>query len=220
MSTELLGVSVNDVGNPILPVNNPAGEKAFYKLFFQTEVGKKLLPLLTEAVNDRVLEITNAKQAQGREITLDYLSQIIEDLLAIKDPSLFPADEPEPESVDTRERNADGRFKSEFQTFSETHSSADCANRAKVDAEYRTWRQSQYRAEGLQEGAYRLAGTPERSAMSDERASLSDFVAAYNRAPSQNLRPKGGFVILDVDHKYAAAEFTNLVTRSAKLGLI
>src|SRR5579872_4755647 len=89
MATELLGTVVNDVGNPILPENNPAGEKTFYKLFFQTETGKKLRPLLTDAVNDRVLEITTAKQAQGREITLDYFSQIIEDLLAVKDPSLF-----------------------------------------------------------------------------------------------------------------------------------
>src|SRR5579872_5815038 len=89
MVTELLGMVVNEAGTPILPENNPAGEKTFYKLFFQTETGKKLRPLLTDAVNDRVLEITTAKQAQGREITLDYFSQIIEDLLAVKDPSLF-----------------------------------------------------------------------------------------------------------------------------------
>ena len=221
MTTQLLGVAVNDSGAPILPVNNPNGEKAFYQLFFETEIGRKLRPLMTAAVNDRVLAITTAKQEKGREITLEAFTQIIEDLFTSKDPALFP---PMPEQAavtrDERERNSDGTFKSEFQTFSEKQSAFECSERAKVDGEYAEWRRSQYQVQGLQPGTFTLAGLPERAAMSDEREQFAGFVEAYNNAPAQNTRPRGGYVTLDATHRYTAVEFERLLSRASRVGLV
>ena len=225
MSTELLGAKVDAIGRVIFSPE-PAARRILFEAVYETPVGKEFLQYRNLTSVARVAEILEAKFLEkGRDILVDDCVNVIRDLIATKDPALFPADEPEPESVDARERNADGRFKSEFQIFSETHSSANCANRAKVDAEYRTWRQSQYRAEGLQEGAYRLAGTPTTEGTLQHRSSVpndqvADFARVYKSVPSERLRARAGRITLDTEHSYTPQEYELLVGLASSAGLI
>jgi hypothetical protein len=219
MGIELLGAKVDSVGRLIYS-DEPAARKIFFEAVYETPAGKEFLQYRNPASIARLAEILQEKFLdRGRDILVEDAAAVIRDLIATRDPALFPAEEPEAEVVDDRLRNQDGTFKSEFQDWSEKHGASECAERARVDREYAEWRRQQYSVQGLQDGLP-LAGVAERPAMSDERASLSDFVSAYNAASAHNLRPRGGFVTLDPTHRYAAAEFTNLVTRSAKLGLI
>lgn len=229
MSTEIFGVITNDVGVPVLPVDNPAGEAAFYKMFLnETPAGKKLRPLLNDKINNRFLAIIGAKRATWRrDITLDDVSKIVEDLFITKDPVLFPtAPAPEFEAVDNRERNANGQFKSEFQIFSEQHSAFECNERAKVDATYRAWKRGQHGVEGLQEGAYRFAGAPLPEGTWDNpqrrmpREIVADFAKVYKAVPAERLRARGGRVTLDENHSYTVQDYELLVSQAAAVGLL
>jgi len=112
---ELLNIAVNDSGIPILPKENPESRKAFFKLFFETETGKKLAPYLTKDGEDRIGEILDKWFPNDSEITINKLERVVENLLAVRDPALIPA-EPEPAAVVDRPRNAQGQFLSEFET--------------------------------------------------------------------------------------------------------
>ena len=220
MSTELLGAKVDSVGRLIYS-GEPGARKIFFEAVYETTTGKEFLRYRNPASIARLAEILQNKFLdKGRDILVDDAVAVIRDLLAVRDPAVIPpSPEPTAEVVDDRPRNPDGKFKSDFQVWSEEHSASDCASRTKVDKDYAAWRRQQYQVQGIQDGLP-LAGLPERNAMQDERESLADFIAAYNASSSQNLRPKGGFVTLDPTHRYTAEEFTRLVTRSAKLGLI
>ena len=119
---------------------------------------------------------------------------MIRDLIATRDPAIF---RPEPDSaeevVDTRERNANGQFKSEFQTWSETHSSAECTERARQDSAYRSWRQDQYapRAFKMERFVSLACRNVRQCSTSANSLQISSGVQC---GPAQNTRPRGGFV--------------------------
>jgi hypothetical protein len=222
MSVDLLGAKVDGVGRVIFDAD-PIARKIFFNLVYETTEGAEFLKQLSPTAIARLAESLEAKFIlKNRNVLVEDAVRVIRDLLVTKDPALFPPQpEPATPATDDRPRNADGTFKSEYQTWSENHSSAECAERARQDsAGYGEWRRSQFQAQGLQPGTFTLAGLPERPAMDDERRDLADFVRAYNAAPAQSTRPRGGFVVLDEAHHYTAAEFEQLLSRASRVGLI
>jgi hypothetical protein len=224
MSVDLLGAAVDTVGRVIFSPE-PNARKIFFNLVFATPDGAEFVKLSSPAAMARLAEVLEAKfLSKNRNILVDDAAKVIRDLIATRDPALFPPEPEAEEVVDTRERDAAGRFKSEFQIFSETHSSADCANRAKVDSAYREWRQSQYRAEGLQEGAYRFAGAPlvegtvENPVRRFASSVVADFAKVYRSVPSQRLRARDGQIRLDETHVYSPEDFELLVSQAVADG--
>jgi hypothetical protein len=218
---QVLGAKVDDIGRIIFSPE-PDARKIFFEAVYETPVGQEFLKHRNPKSISRLAGVLEEKFLnRGRDILVEDAVAVIRDLLTTMDPAVIPPPfTPPPTAAETRERNPDGTFKSEFQVFSEQHSSFDCSERAKIEADYASWRHLQYRVDGLQQGEFTIAGLPERAAMADEREQYADFVNAYNAAPSQNIRPRGGHVVLDENHKYTAQEFQQLVTRAARLGLI
>src|SRR5580704_921522 len=119
MPVELAGVRVNDLGQPILPADDPAARKQFFKLFLDTPTGRKFAPYATAQAITRIEEVIKRTLGDNQEITVEQLGSIVERLLAVRDPAVIP---PEPEPVvviiDDRPRDAQGRFLSEFEVWS------------------------------------------------------------------------------------------------------
>jgi hypothetical protein len=220
MPTEFLKLKVNDFGQVILPASDPEGRKAFFVEFFQTPIGKRLASFgVTEETENRISEILE-KRFGDHEVTLEQLSAVIEQLIAIRDPAIVPA-EPEPAAVvDNRPRHADGTFKHSFQIFTETHSSRECSALAETNRDYAEWRREQMRRQTAQEGAFKIVGAPTRVATDADRQVLGEFVKLYNAVPAQQLKPRGGFIVLDDAHRYNVQQFEHLIEQASAVGLL
>jgi hypothetical protein len=223
MATEILGLKVNDVGEIILPTNDQEGRKAFFKEFFQTPIGKQLASIgVTAQTEDRVSEVIEKRFGPDVEITLEQFSRVIEQLLAVKDPAIVPPPPvPSPVVEETRARHADGRFKSEFETWAtDPHRSMkEIRARAEREPAFREWFQSATIAQTFQDGGLRIAGLASRTPTTADMQVLGEFVRLYQITPSSQLKPVAGFVKLG-DRHYTPQEFQNLISQAATAGLI
>jgi hypothetical protein len=221
MPNELLGVVVNDIGVPILPVNNLEGKRAFFLLFFDTETGKNLLPYMSPAVEQRIGEVIAKRFDDNAEITLDEFSGIVEQLLRVRDTSIFPIEEPAP-VAEERPRDANGRFISEFEIWASdpNRSMKEIRDRASRDAEFREWFQGVSVAQTIQEGSMKIAGLPTRQPTYSDRQTLGEFSRLWKSTPASRLKPLDGVVTMNAEHRYSVTEFNNLVTRCSNAGLI
>jgi hypothetical protein len=222
MSTELLGVVVNDVGVPILPADNLEGKKAFFRLFFDTETGKKLLPHMSTQVEARLAEIIEKRFDDATELTLDQFSGVVEQLLRVRDRAIFPVDEPTEVVQDQRPRDAQGRFLSEFEVWAgdPNRSMNEIRSRAAREPEFREWFQGVSVAQTVQEGSMKIAGLPTRQPTDADRQTLGEFARLWKLTPATRLKPVDGVVTLNAEHRYSVDEFNKLVNRSAAAGLI
>jgi hypothetical protein len=223
MSIEILEGQgrVNDLGQLVLPLTDQKGRAVFFEEFFKTDIGKKLLPLLTEVVEQRIGEVAARWYGQDVELTIPQLTKVVESLLAVKDPSIIPAT-PEPAPVVERPRRADGTFASEFETFAnEPHRSmAEIRARAGKDPAFREWFQKTSIEQTFQDGGLRVLGTPSRQPTKSDETLLGEFARLYRFTPSAKLKPLSGVITIDSDHRYTVTEFNQLVNRAASAGLL
>jgi hypothetical protein len=221
MSTELLGIVVNDSGMPILPVGNPAGKKAFFRMFFDTEIGQKLLPHMSAQVEARLAEVIGKRFGDATELTLDQFSGVVEQLLRVRDTSIFPIEEPAP-VAEERPRDANGRFISEFEIWASdpNRSMKEIRDRASRDAEFREWFQTVSVGQTYQDGGLRIAGTPTRPATDYDREKLGEFARLWKLTPAAKLKPLDGIVTLDSEHRYSVGELNKFIHQAASVGLI
>ena len=219
---ELLNIAVNDSGIPILPKENPESRKAFFKLFFETETGKKLAPYLTKDGEERIGEILDKWFPNDSEITINKLERVVENLLAIRDPALIPA-EPEPAAInkDTRPRRADGTFISEFEVWASEPSRSMKEIRARADREpeFREWFHRVSVGQTLQDGGLRIAGTATRTPTPTDHQLLGEFVRLFRTTPSSRMKPLAGIITLG-DTRYTVQEFNGLIDRASAAGLL
>ncbi len=222
MTIEVLGLKVDDLGRIILPIDNPKAREAFFKEFFQTPTGKKLASFgVTPETENRVSEILE-KRFGDREVTLDELSAVVEQLISVRDPAVVPP-EPEPVIVETnRPRDPQGRFLSEFETWATDpqRSMKEIRARAESQPDFRAWFHSATVSQTLQDGGLRVAGTPKRAATDADRNLLGEFVRLYQITPSARLKPMGGVITLDQAHRYSIAEFQKLIEQASAVGLL
>jgi hypothetical protein len=162
-----------------------------------------------ERADDDLAKILRAAQLiTGRDrITVNAMLKGLE--LLIDSGQLAPKEgfvptpelsEPEP---DTRPRDRNGELLgpqqiawSEYRAYAESHTSDECRQRARSDSGFASFMSKNLQREmaGGVGDAVTPIGTPtSRVAPTQE---LSDFARKYQVEPSQNLRPKGGFVTL------------------------
>lgn len=131
----------------------------------------------------------------------------------------------EPE-IDSRPRDRNGKLLSpqqiawkSFREWAETHSVDECRRRARTDAEFGTFMRKNLEREmaGGVGDAVTPVGTPtSRVAPTQE---LIAFAQAYQVEPSQNLRPKNGYVKLNGE-LIPYNKFIETVNRCTACGLL
>jgi hypothetical protein len=111
---------------------------------------------------------------------------------------------------------------SEYRQWSESHSSNECKVRARSDEAYGSF----YRKNLEREFAEEQVGdavTPEGQAAPANFQALTvelrEFARKYAKEPSNNLRPKGGLVILD-GQQMSWTHFQDLMNRATAAGAI
>jgi hypothetical protein len=223
MPTEFLKLKVNDLGQVILPANDPEGRREFFKEFFHTQVGKRLASFgVNEETEHRISEIV-AKRFGDREVTLDQLGAVVEQLILVHDPSIVPPEDPEPVAVaDDRPRDAQGRFLSEFEIWASdaNRSMREIRTRAEREPDFREWFHTATVAQTIQDGGLRVLGEPRRAPTDADRRLLAEFVRIYRITPSAQLKPLSGVVTLDQTHRYSVQEFQQLIERASSEGLL
>lgn len=223
MATEILGLKVNEVGEVILPTDNPEGRKAFFAEFFKTPIGKRLALFgVTSETEARVSDILG-KRFGDREVTLNQFGALVEQLIAVRDPAVVPPEEPESASVvDNRPRDPQGRFLSEFEIWASDPSRSMKEVRARADREpaFRDWFHSATVAQTIQDNGLRIAGAPKRAATDADRHLLGEFARLYRLTPSAKLKPLSGVITLDETHRYSVQEFQRLIDQASSVGLL
>ena len=224
MSTELLGVKVNDLGQIVLPTE-PAdreGRRVFFQEFLKTAVGQRFAPYNNATALARVGEIVERWFPDERELTIPQLERVVENLLAVRDPSVIPP-APEPAAVvDHRPRNAQGQFLSEYESWASDprRSMKDIRLRAQQDRDgFGAWFHKATVAQTLQDGGLRVVGAPTRQASTEDHAALDAFVREYRITPASRLKPLNGFITLG-DRRYTPREFERWIEQASAAGLL
>jgi hypothetical protein len=174
MSTELLGAKVNDAGELIFDAE-PKARKAFFAEFYRTPEGREFLKYRTPESIDRVIEVIERLYAGDADITIDKFRRAVRMLIDVKDPAVIPTEELPTEDVRPRDPQT-GRFLSEYEVWAgdPTRSMDQIRSRANSDPNgFGKWFRDQYRQQIQQEGAYKIAGAPERQpTQADEQVLL------------------------------------------------
>jgi hypothetical protein len=222
MSSTIAGFVLNDVGVPIL-AGDPASRKAFFRLFFDTEIRKKFVPYVTPQAQGRLEQVLAKRFGDDPEITIAQLSNVVEQLLAIRDPSVVPPElEPAETVVDDRARDSQGQFLSEFDVWANDphRSMKEIRTRADREPDFGAWFRAMAVSQTFQDGGLRIAGAPTRTATEADFQVLGEFVKLYQSVPSDQLKPRGGRITLDAGHSYTAQQFEELVSRASEVGLL
>src|SRR6266566_3063738 len=134
-----------------------------------------------------------------------------------------PFDEPK---IDTRPRDRNGKVLSSSQLawkamreWAEVHTAAECRRRAVDDVEFSNFMRLNLQRE-MNASPVPDAVTPIGQSQGAKRTpELLEFARKYNKEKSENLRPKGGYVVLDgqqILHK----DFVKTVDAAIAAGLI
>ena len=226
-STTLLGARVNSSGQIIFS-EAPKERDAFLAAFRDEPAGQELETHI-ETKEDRVriytrigeiLEMMDKQAGTDVEVTLPTFCSIVRLLIDTRDPAIFP---PEVAAApDTRPRNTDGTFKSEFHVFADTHSMNEIRARANSDRAFGDWFRGQVQAQIITPGVFKIAGAPpERSTTLADRTTLGSFARAYSATSIDAIRrPIGGYITLVDGSRFTVAEFNQLVTECGRVGLI
>jgi hypothetical protein len=224
IETELIGAKVDEVGRIIFSPE-PAARKTFFEAVYATPIGKEFLGYRTPESMARLAEILQQRFLdRGRDILVDDAVAAIRDLLMTRDPSVIPL-VPEPAAVveDTRRRHADGTFKSEHEIWASDprRSMKEIRDRAQQDPQgFGAWYAEQRNTQTIQQGTLHIAGSPSRTANDADRRLLGDFVTLYRSVPTNQLKPRGGRIILDATHSYTPQQFEELVSEASRAGLL
>jgi hypothetical protein len=196
----------------------------FFEAVYATPIGKEFLGYRTPESMARLAEILQQRFLdRGRDILVDDAVAAIRDLLMTRDPSVIPLLPESPVVEDTRQRHADGTFKSEHEIWASDpqRSMTQIRLRAQQDPQgFGAWFVEQRVAQTIQPGSLTIAGSPSRTANDADRRQLGDFVTLYRSVPTNQLRPRGGRITLDATHSYTPQQFEELVSEASRAGLL
>jgi hypothetical protein len=194
---ELLGVKVNEHGEPLWVPDNREAQLVFYHLFFESEVGQQLQPYVS-AERDapmmaRILHIHRKWHGEDAEVTLDSFTNVVQSLLTTRDPAIVPP-QPVVELEPEIPRDKNGKILSPSQLawkehgeYAQANSVKDCRARAQTDASFKKFMESSYRLEMQKkiDGAV-IDTRPEPT--TKVTSQLREFAAIYMRTPADQVR--------------------------------
>ncbi len=132
-------------------------------------------------------------------------------------------DEPE---EDTRPRDKNGKLLtpqqiqwSSFRQFAETVSMAEISRRKASDPEFANFVRKNLEREMAQEIGDRVEPAGQSTTKTRVNQELTEFARKYNQEPSQNLRPRGGFVLL-AGEQIPYPQFIELVNKATAARLL
>jgi hypothetical protein len=192
----------------------------------ETSIGQHLAEagLATGAHLDQIREATEARV--GEKFTLGQYAAVAREMFL--DGQLLP----EPEVIEPevpRDKNgkpltaaqiAWGNQQREYAEFTNKNTSQACIARARVDEGYAKFLHNsnlQSMAHEIGSAVTPVGDQPEPTSANSE---LREFARRYNAAPSQNLKPRAGYVYLDSDAPIAYAKYQDLVAKAAAARLI
>jgi hypothetical protein len=206
---------------------------ALKEIFNDTPIGQKYVAgdYVDKNGNDGYEVIVKAAVtiAGGPMISLPILTNALQLLIDSGElrPKKFTKAAPLEEPVeDTRPRSRDGKLLTdsqlkwqEYRQWSETASSSEVNLRKQSDQGYAAYVRKMLEAEFEGVGDGRVpAGAPQGKVV---RASneLTQFAHSYNQEPSENLKPRGGFVLL-AGEKIPYPRFLELVNAATNARLL
>jgi hypothetical protein len=208
-------------------------EGALKEIFNTTEVGqgyKKNYYIKARCDEDydklvaAAIQITGGPFICGRH--LQHALTLLIDSGEIKPKNFTPAAKFEEPEEDTRPRDRNGKLLSEAQIawssmrqFAETASMAEINRRKASDPEFANFVRKNLEREMSQEigDAVVPAGAPQSKARVNQ--TLVDFARKYNAEPSQNLKPRGGFILL-AGEQVPYSQFLELVNAATNARLL
>lgn len=135
-------------------------------------------------------------------------------------------EEPEP---DVRPRDKNGKLLTqqqiewaEYRQFAESHSSADCRKRARTDSGFANFMRKNLEREMSQPVGDAVVPEGQANSQRTSRQTSGDlvsFVHAFRAEPSENLRPKGGFVLLS-GRKIPHSQLIEQIEAATNAGLL
>jgi hypothetical protein len=138
MAVDFMGGKLDRFGHLLFVRDDPQAKQVFIDSFYDDDTHdgnvSKHFPTI-ESLN-RVFQLLH-KWHPGEEITLPKFCKAAKFLVDVRDPGVFGEPEVESEPEPERPRNAEGRYKSEFEQFSDSHSMVEIRRRAASESSVR-----------------------------------------------------------------------------------
>jgi hypothetical protein len=183
---------------------------ALKEIFNDTEIGQRYVTgdFVAKDGTDGYAEIVRAgvRVAGGPMLTIGILQHALTLLIdsgELKPKKFKPAAQLAEPEIDNRPRGRDGKILTdaqlkwqEYRTWSETASSSEVNLRKQSDSGYAAYVRKALQAEMSQEIGDRVIPAGEPTTKARVNQELTEFARKYNQEPSQNLKPRGGVVLL------------------------
>ena len=206
---------------------------ALKEIFNTTEIGKtykKEFYVKDRGDDDFEKLVRAAIQIAGSDMIsigdLSHALTLLIDSGEIK-PKNFTATQPLEEPVeDTRPRDRNGKLLTDAQIawgemarFAETASADAIRQRKNVDGKFREFVANNLRREMQGEIGDAVIPAGQPTAKTRANQTLVDFARKYNAEPSQNLKPRGGFILL-AGEQVPYSQFLELVNAATNARLL
>jgi hypothetical protein len=208
-------------------------EGALKEIFNTTEVGqdyKKNYYIKARCDEDYDRLVAAAIQIAGGPFIcgrhLQHALTLLIDSGEIKPKNFTPAAKFEEPEEDTRPRDHNGKLLTDAQIawgemarFAETASADAIRQRKNVDGKFREFVANNLRREMQGEIGDAVVPAGQPTAKTRANQTLVDFACKYNAEPSQNLKPRGGFILL-AGEQVPYSQFLELVNAATNARLL
>lgn len=217
-----MGYALNDLarqlGNPIYNETDPDSMKEFSDAFEQTEPGKRFFQMYgADTVEDAWdLAIDKFKKINGDdEITLGAFSEFVDALILSGG-----LRKPEPPAPREKKLSPSQQKWSEYRTYSEEHTMAQCKARAQQDPGYASFMHKNLEREAAEQSPTELINlNANRTPAAKFSPEIARFVEDYKTMPIQKVRMLSN-AGTNPGGPAGAARWNELFGKATELGLI